>query len=143
MLLSRTTRTLFTGIGTGTLPIEDSIQGLVQANPALLTPLFDQFSQEFETRTRRHIGSGDVEYEATRDLTLSALVRHTNREGTIPFGGSFGHSSLVEFPEPTNHDLSEVSAGAEYVKNPWLLRGGYTGSWFHNDVTSVAFDNPY
>ena len=98
MLLSRTTRTLFTGIGTGTLPIEDSIQGLVQANPALLTPLFDQFSQEFETKTRRHIGSGDVEYEATRYLTLTALVRHTNREDAIPFGGSFGHSSLVEFP---------------------------------------------
>ena len=36
-----------------------------------------------------------------------------------------------------------MSAGAEYVKNPWLLRGGYTGSWFHNDVTSVSFDNPY
>jgi putative beta-barrel porin MtrB/PioB len=29
------------------------------------------------------------------------------------------------------------------VRDPYLFRGGYSGSWFHNDVTSLAFDNPY
>ena len=61
----------------------------------------------------------------------------------IPFGGSFGHSSLVEIPAPTQHDLTEMEAGAEYLRGPVLLRAGYTGSWFHNDVTSVEFDNPF
>jgi MtrB/PioB family decaheme-associated outer membrane protein len=143
MLLSRTTRTLFSGIGTDVLAIDDAIQQQVQNQPATLTALFNQSSQQFDMRTRRHVGSGGIQYEATKSVTLTADARHTNREGTIPFGGSFGHGSLVELPLPTNHDLSEVNAGAEYVRDPLLLRAGYSGSWFHNDFTSVTFDNPY
>jgi MtrB/PioB family decaheme-associated outer membrane protein len=143
MLLSRTTRTLFTGVGTGELLIDDAIQAVGQAQPAAVTDIFRQASVEFLTRTRRHIADARVEYEATPELTFTGYVRHTDREGTIPFGGSFGHSSLVELPAPTLHSLSEVDAGAEFVRNPWLLRAGYTGSWFRNDVTSVVFDNPF
>ena len=144
MLLSGSTRTLYTGIGTGELRIDDALQAQVQASPvANLPPVFDQFSRGFDTRTRRHIAEGIAEYFATPELTFSANVRRTDREGTIPFGGSFGHSSLVEFPAPTDHNLSEVEAGAEWVRDPYLLRAGYSGSWFHNDVTSVIFDNPF
>lgn len=143
MLLSRTTQTLYAGIGGDVLTIDDTIQALVQAQPASLTPLFDQFNQTFELRTRRHIFNGAVEYQATPELTVTANARHTNREGTIPFGGSFGHSSVVELPAPTEHDLSEFNADAEYVRDPVLLRGGYMGSWFHNDFTTLTWDNPY
>lgn len=144
MLLSESTRTLFTGIGSGELRIDDALQAQVQASPvANLPPVFDQFSRGFETRTRRHIAEGIAEYFATPELTFSANVRRTDRKGTIPFGGSFGHSSLVEFPAPTDHNLSEFEAGAEWVRDPYLLRAGYSGSWFHNDATSVIFDNPF
>ena len=131
------------GSGRDVLTIDDTIQALVQAQPAALTPLFDQFNQTFELRTRRHIFNGAVEYQATPELTVTANARHTNREGTIPFGGSFGHSSVVELPAPTEHDLTEFNADAEYVRDPVLLRGGYMGSWFHNDFTTLTWDNPY
>ena len=36
MLLSRTTRTLFTGVGTGVLAIDDALQAQVQAQPAAI-----------------------------------------------------------------------------------------------------------
>ena len=143
MLLSRSTRTLFTGIGTGVLSIDDPLQAQVQATPAAIAPVFAQFGRVFETATRRHIADGNFEFAPTEALTLSTHFRHTDREGTIPFGGSFGHSSLVELPAPTNHTLSDFDANAEYVRDPLILRGGYTGSWFHNDVTSVIFDNPF
>ena len=143
MLLSRTTRTLFSGVGTGTLAIDDALQAQVQATPSAIAAVFAQSGQHFETRTRRHIAEGAIQYSATDALTLTTSVRHTDRQGTIPFGGSFGHTSLVEFPAPTQHTLSDVDAGAEYVRGPMLLRAGYMGSWFHNDVTSVTFDNPF
>lgn len=143
MLLSRTTRTLFSGVGTGVLSIDDALQAQVQAQPSALANVFGQSSSVFETRTRRHIGEGGFEYLASNTVTVKANVRHTNREGVIPFGGSFGHSSLVEIPAPTQHDLTELEAGAEYSRAPVLLRAGYTGSWFHNNVTSVEFDNPF
>jgi MtrB/PioB family decaheme-associated outer membrane protein len=143
MLLSNSTRTLFGGIGSSTLTIDDAIQAQGQAAPASLVELFGQFGRTFETRTRRHIAQGSVEYEATPNLTFRTSIRRTSREGTIPYGGSFGHSSLVELPAPTNHTLGDVDADAEYVRDPLLLRAGYSGSWFHNDVTALAFDNPF
>lgn len=143
MLLSNSTRTLYSGIGTGVLTIDDAIQARVQAQPSALVVIFPQSATTFDTRTARKIGDGGFEYLASSALTFTGHVRRTNRDGVIPFGGSFGHSSLVELPAPTQHDLTEVEAGAEYLRGPVLLRGGYTGSWFHNDVASLAFDNPF
>ena len=143
MLFSRTTRTLFSGIESGTLQISDAVQSQVQAQPALIGPLFSQFGSEFETRTQRNIAEGGFKYDASADLTITGKVRHTNREGTIPYGGSFGHSSLVELPAPIDHSLTAADAGAEFVRDRLLLRAGYVGSFFHNDITSVVFDNPF
>lgn len=143
MLLSRTTRTLYSGLGTGELLIDDTLQAQVQATPSAIAAVFAQDGREFETRTRRHIAEGGFEYLATPALTFKGNVRRTDREGTIPFGGAFGHSSLVELPAPTQHTLSDAEASAEFARDPVLLRAGYTGSWFHNDVTSVTFDNPF
>ena len=143
MLLSQDTRTLFAGIGTGELTIDDQLQAQGQTNPASITDIFKQSSVEFVTRTRRHIADGRVQYFPSEHVTVQANFRRTDREGTIPYGGSFGHSSVVELPAPTNHTLSDFEGSAEYSRNPWLLRGGYSGSWFHNDVTSVVFENPF
>ena len=143
MLLSTTTRTLFSGLGSGVLTIDDGIQAMAEVQPSALSPLFDQSSRQFDVRTRRHIGEGQFRYEANEALMFRATFRRTDREGTIPYGGSFGHSSLVELPAPTQHNLSEIDGGAEYVRGMYLFRAGYTGSWFHNDVTSVLFDNPF
>ena len=143
MTLSTMTQTLYSGLETNQLEIEDPIQAAVQVSPASLNPLFNQFARTFETKTRRLIGNGFAEMEATEELTLRANYRHTNRSGTIPFGGSFGHSSLAELPAPTEHTLSDFNADVEYARDPFLLRGGYVGSWFSNDVTALIFDNPY
>jgi len=125
------------------LEIDNALQARVQADPAAIAPVFSQFGTEFETRTRRKIAEAGFEYLTGRALTVTAKVRRTDRDGTIPYGGSFGHSSLVELPAPTDHTLTEADAGAEFVRDPVLLRAGYTGSFFHNDVTSVTFDNPF
>ena len=143
MLLSRTTRTLFDGISTGVLSIDDRLQALVQAAPSAIAPVFNEAGHEFETSTRRHIAEGAVAFLPSEAVTLKANFRHTDREGTIPYGGSFGHSSLVEMPAPTRHTISDTEGSAEYARGAVVLRAGYLGSWFHNDITSVIFDNPF
>jgi MtrB/PioB family decaheme-associated outer membrane protein len=79
---------------------------------------------------------------ATPELTIKSTVQYTDRQGTLPYGGSFGHSNLVEMPAPINHRLADVDAGAEYSRGALMLRAGYTGSFFHNENTTVTFDNP-
>jgi len=143
MLLSQDTRSLFEGVGTGELTVPNAIQAQGQVNPGAITDIFEQSSVEFLTKTRRHIANGRVEYFPSESVTVQANVRNTDREGLIPYGGSFGHSSVVELPEPTSHTLSDFDASAEYARQPLLLRGGYSGSWFHNDIDSLVFDNPF
>jgi MtrB/PioB family decaheme-associated outer membrane protein len=144
MLLSRTTRTLFDASSpAGTLVIDDALQAQVQADRTVLGNLFSSSSREFETESRRQLVEGSVEYLATAELTVRGTIRRTTRDGAIPYGGSFGHSSLVELPAPVEHALTDVDAGAEFERGRLLVRAGATGSWFHNDVTALAFDNPF
>jgi MtrB/PioB family decaheme-associated outer membrane protein len=146
MLLSRTTRTLYTedlDEPQGVLTIDNAIQSLAQASPAALSTIFPRVSTEFETRTRRDIALAGFEYLLTSELTVRSTIQHTHREGSIPYGGSFGHSSLVEIPAPVQHDLTDFEGGAEFSRDPLLFRAGYAGSWFRNAFTAATFDNPF
>lgn len=146
MLLSRTTRTLFTedlDNPQGVLTIADNLQSQVQTTPASILQTFNNNAREFATRSRRDRGLGGFEYIATPELTIRSQVQYTKREGSLPYGGSFGHSSLVELPAPINHRLADVDANAEYSRGALLLRAGYTGSFFHNEFTTVTYDNPF
>jgi len=143
MLMSGTTKTLFTSASPSFLSIDNALQAQVQAVPATINSVFAANSQVFELRSERHIFESGVEYLATQSLSFKGLVRHTMREGAIPYGGSFGHSSLVEMPAPVLHSMNDIEGGAEYTTGPVLLRAGYNGSWFHNDVTQLEFDSPF
>jgi MtrB/PioB family decaheme-associated outer membrane protein len=139
MLMSNSTRSVFSGIGSGVLTIDDSVQGRLGGDVAL----FEAAAVGFDTRSRRHIFESGVDYLVTPELTLNAEARVTNREGAIPFGGSFGHSVLVETVAPVNHTTTDVDAGAEFARDRLLVRVGYTASVFHNDNTTLQFDNPF
>jgi MtrB/PioB family decaheme-associated outer membrane protein len=143
MLMTRSARTFFTTASPGVLVVDDGIQSQVQASAAVLSGLFASNAHALEISSFRHIARGGIQYLATPDLTFSATVQRTRREGSLPFGGSFGHSSLVETPAPIDHTLVDVDAGAEYAHGPVVVRAGYTASTFHNDVTSMTFDSPF
>lgn len=144
MLMSNSTRSLFDADGSpDVLTIRDDFQSAVQTTPAALAAIFTGNATRFETSSRRHIAEGGVRFLATRDLTLKATVRRTNREGVIPYGGSFGHSSLVEVPAPVNHALTDIEVGGEFKRGRLLARTGYTASLFHNESTTLEFDSPF
>lgn len=143
MTLSTQTQTLYSGIGADVLQIDDPLQAAVQLVPSSINAIFNQNAVGFETKTRRNIIDGGVEVTPNEAFTITTHYKHTDRDGTIPFGGSFGHSSLVELPTPTEYTINDFDASAEYVRDALILRGGYNGSWFHNDFTSLTWDNPY
>ncbi|MCC7007440.1 MAG: MtrB/PioB family outer membrane beta-barrel protein [Acidobacteria bacterium] len=143
MLMSRTTRTLFTASSpAGVLEIPNEIQSAVQAQPASLAG-FVQNARQFDLKSQRHIFTGGGQYIATSGITITGNVRQINRDGAVPFGGSFGHSQVVETLAPVKHQTTDFDSNAEYQRGSLLVRGGYTGSWFRNDVTSLTFDNPF
>jgi MtrB/PioB family decaheme-associated outer membrane protein len=143
MLLSRTTETLFVEEARGVLTVPNLIQGQVEPSPSLITTMVDQFSRPFDLKTRRYVAEGAVEYLFSPDVTLRANVRNVDRKGDIPFGGSFGHGSFVETPAPIEYRITDTDGSVEYARGDALIRGGYTLSWFRNDVGTLLFDNPY
>jgi MtrB/PioB family decaheme-associated outer membrane protein len=148
MLMSVTTSTIMNEPSPGVFDIPTATQALLQATPSATQPaafsqIFGATAQTFELSSRRHIGAGQVEYLATPELTLKLNLRQINRDGTIPYGGSFGHSQLVEIAAPVKHSTTDFETGAEFSRDRLLVRGSVTGSWFHNDLNSLTFDNPF
>ena len=146
MLLSRTTRTFYQGDvlhNNGTLVMDDAIQSAGQTNANNIPLLFDANAQTFELWTKRHIAETGAQYLASTDLTFNGLFRYTNKDGAIPYGGSFGHSLVVETLMPVNYTTKDFDANAEWSRGRFLVRGGYTGSWLTNDTLSLTFDNPW
>ncbi len=146
MLLSRTTRTPYTLTGGNEFRIPDATQLQLQslssaARPAALLAVVNA-SPTFDLKSRRHIAEGGFEFLPVPESSIKINVRHTTREGNQPYGGAFGHSQVVEFAAPIDHKLTDFDASAELERGRVLMRAGYNGSWFTNDITSVVFDNP-
>lgn len=58
-------------------------------------------------------------------------------------GTSFGFSNVVETPEPVGYLTQDIGADAE-LKGTWgVARAGVHYNWFQENITSLAFDNPF
>ena len=152
MLLSRTTRSPYTLVNGNEFRLDDAIQLQLQnlsttARPAALLALVNSLANgdprpAFDLKSKRHSGEAGFEFLPVTEASLKVNFKHTTREGAQPFGGSFGHGQVVEFAAPIDHSLTDFDGSAEYERGRMLLRAGYSGSWFTNNVTSVLFDNP-
>jgi len=146
MLLSRTTRSPYSLVGSNEFRLNDAdqlaLQGLsTTARPAYLLNLVNN-SSTFDLKSKRHSAEGGFELLALKDLSFKMNVKRTMREGAQPFGISFGHGQVVEYAAPIDHTLTDFDGSAELERGNVLVRAGYSGSWFTNDVTSNLIDNP-
>jgi len=139
--ISADTRTLYAETQPGVFRIEDSIQQQLQAGTTTLHAFEDQAVQ-FELRTMRRIGQADIAFHATPSLDIDVRVKNTNRTGNIPFGGTFGFSNAVEIPMPLDHRTTDLNTALEWSNGKGMLRLGWDGSAFNNQLDSVVWDNP-
>lgn len=141
LFISRDTRTLYTQTAAGVFRIEDGIQQQIQSGARTLRNFEDQ-AIRFDLRTLRKIGEADVRFTVDRSTDISVKVRNTTREGAIPFGATFGFSNAVELPVPVDTRHTELQTAFEWGNEEGMLRVGWDGSTFDNDVESVTWDNP-
>lgn len=146
MLLSRTTRSPFSMVGANEFRLDDAVQLQLQnlsttLRPAALLTLVNG-SKTFDLKSKRHSAEGGFELLAIKDVSFKMNVKRTLRDGAQPFGISFGHGQVVEFASPIDHTTTDFDASAEMERGQVLVRAGYSGSWFTNDVTSALIDNP-
>jgi MtrB/PioB family decaheme-associated outer membrane protein len=142
LLMSDDTRTLYTIGSPGVLSVSDTVQAAAQTSAASLSGAVAGL-QSFRLQSRRRIGRLDLVFRPTREIDVKFSLVNTTREGTMPYGASFGFSSAAEVSAPIDTRTTDLVAGVEWVKSNRSLRVSYNGSWFDNHVPSLVWDNPW
>jgi len=142
LFISRDTRTLYTVDAPGVLRMSDATRSAIQSGQLRLADVVGQ-AQPFEVRSSRHTALLNVVYTPSRDVDVKLNVKTTTREGTMPFGATFGFSNAVEVPAPVDTRTTDLDAAVEWATQRAMLRVGYAASWFDNHVPALVWDNPW
>ncbi|MEZ5287219.1 MAG: MtrB/PioB family outer membrane beta-barrel protein [Vicinamibacterales bacterium] len=141
LFFSRDTRTLYSETAPGVLRIDDAIQQSVQSGSTTLRD-FQDVATRFDLRVRRYVTQMDVVFNASRDTDLYFNVRSVKRSGEMPYGATFGFSNAVEVAAPVDTRTSDFKTALEWANRRGLIRVGWDGSWYNNDVQTLIWDNP-
>ena len=76
-------------------------------------------------------------------LNWGLEIFQEKRDGTRPFGGSFGFNNITELPEPIDYTTQDAELSGEWNGERGGLRFGYRTSKFENDIPTVFWDNPF
>jgi hypothetical protein len=130
-------RSLYRSDAPGVFRLDDAIQsGAVPL--ASLTP----GAPGVDLRSYRHVAAFDFSYMPTKALDLGVKVRQSVRRGSTPWSGPFAFYNVVELAAPIDTRTSDVDATVQWTGPRGMLRLGYGGSWFDNNVPTLVWDNP-
>ncbi|MBI1747322.1 MAG: MtrB/PioB family decaheme-associated outer membrane protein [Acidobacteria bacterium] len=142
-------KTLYSGIGTGSLFISSAIRSNLQdsTSPVDLTNrIANFFTSAFITDlelSRRKKVKFNFDAMAYDPFNLRVEFNRESRKGIRPFFGSFGFGNTVELPEPIDYTTTEPKFIGEYTKGPMYLTASYYASIFHNNIDTLTWSNPY
>lgn len=140
-------KTLYSGVGSGNLTLDDSIQSTVDAassstNIANTLKSYMAGASSTDLELVRRTGKINIDVMRFEPVNLRIEVSKEDRDGTRPFAGSFGFSNTVEIPEPIDYDTTQMKVIAEYSKKPLYLSASYYISIFENNISTLTWDNP-
>lgn len=92
------------------------------------------------------IGRFKIRYTPMPGWTFSGSYWSQHVDGDRAFGGLFGTSpgayNITELPEPIDYQMHNVEVGGEYAGNGWSVGLKYNASLFHNNISTLLWDNP-
>ncbi len=141
LFVSGDTRTLYTIEAPGVFRLTNDIRAGIEGGSLRLADVVGRASP-FEIQSRRDTARFDFIYSATRELDVKVNFKTARRDGTMPYGTAFGFSNAVELPIPIDTRTTDLNAAVEWANARGMIRVGYDGSWFDNDVQTLVWDNP-
>jgi MtrB/PioB family decaheme-associated outer membrane protein len=146
---------LYTQTSPGRFEIDDSIQQALQATLIANRPLVNFNFLDNLLAPHLAVAQG-VDIGLERDRTLARFdlgklgpwnlgleYTHESRDGSRPYGSSFGFNNVTELPEPIQYDTTDAEISGEWSGKMGGLRLGYRTSKFENDVSTLIWDNPF
>ena len=148
--------TPYTGIGSGEYRLDDGLQTQVEAicpttsctsnqtvlRQALLYKLVNAQAQSLDIRHRRDTALLNATISLTSHTDLLLHFQNTTKSGEQPWNASFGFSQVIELPAPVDTRSTDVGAAIEFSNEKGMVKAGWDGSWFHNNVDTLVWDNP-
>lgn len=104
--------------------------------------IYDALAGTFDLRYKRDIAAVGVTVMPTTTVDLDARFVSSKRSGEQPWGASFAFNNAIEVPQPLDQRTNDMGVGATWAGDRSTFRLGWDGSWFNNDVHSLAWDNP-
>jgi len=88
----------------------------------------------------------NVRYTPNPGWTFRGGYGSQNTAGKRAFGAYFGPSpgsyNITELVEPIDYQTHNIELGGEYAGEGWSLGLTYNGSLFHNNTSTLTWDNP-
>jgi len=136
-------KTLYSGVGTANLTLDDAMQTRLQNATSTIDAEFNN-AVSGDPEVIRDKVKAYMDLTALDPLSLRVEFGKEYRDGTRPSFGSFGTASTtVEIFEPLDHETTEMKVIAEYAKRPFFLNATYYFSDFKNNVDTLTWDNPF
>jgi len=92
------------------------------------------------------IGRFKLRYTPTPGWTFAGSYWSFNSSGKRAFGALFGPNpgsyNITELTEPIDYQTHNIELGGEYAQNGWSVGLKYNGSLFHNNTSTLVWDNP-
>lgn len=157
-IYSNTTRSLYseTSPGVWSFPalIRQQLQAPVPAGNSLQSIINTQLVPQLGFITpqiERKAGTFSGVYKLNRHWAVNGMFWRESQKGTRPLGLIMNSSPSasttsgygVELPETISYYNNLVRAGLEYGARSFVLQGGYTGSFFQNNIHQMSWDNPF
>jgi MtrB/PioB family decaheme-associated outer membrane protein len=88
----------------------------------------------------------NARYTPTPGWTFTGSYGSQNTAGKRAFGAYFGPSpgsyNITELAEPIDYQTHNIELGGEYAGEGWSLGLKYNASLFHNNTSTLTWDNP-
>lgn len=149
--------TPYRGVGTGEYRINDDVQASLQAICPIPTScaapkpaqrqqaLYGYMNQEavgVDIAHRRDVATLDAAITLAKDTNLLFHFQNTSKSGTMPWSAPFGFAAADELPGPVDTRTTDVGAALEWASAKGLIKVGWDGSWFTNNISTLTWDNP-
>jgi MtrB/PioB family decaheme-associated outer membrane protein len=103
-------------------------------------------AQPVDLKLYNGLAKFNVRYTPTPGWTFSGSYGSQNTVGKRAFGAYFGPSpgsyNITELAEPIDYQTHNIELGGEYGGKGWSVGLKYSGSLFHNNTSSLTWDNP-
>jgi MtrB/PioB family decaheme-associated outer membrane protein len=136
----------------GVFSLDSSARMLVQTKQALGIAsnaaqlasgpsIYRGIASSFDLQQKRETAGFGLGVDAGA-LGAQFTLQTMKKTGSMPWAASFAFNNANELPLPLDNRTTDYGANLEWANQKGMVRLGWNGSWFDNNIQTLVWDNP-